>query len=103
MRRLHLNLSGAAKIPRYDRFSYAIRNMAYGILNLDVIDLDLAVERRVVHSEQFRGAALKAAGYFERSSDQLDFEARDLVIERDAAGDVERGRRFRHVRRVAGL
>src|SRR5262245_17114241 len=77
--------------------------MAYGILNLDVIDLDLAVERRVVHSEQFRGAALMAAGYFERAADQLDFEARDLVIERDAAGDVERGRRFRHVRRVAGL
>src|SRR5215475_12589218 len=77
--------------------------MAYGVLYLDVVDLDLAVERRVVHSEQLSGAALMAAGDFESAADQLDLEARDLVIERDAAGDVERGRRFRHVRRVARL
>src|SRR5262247_3671109 len=73
------------------------------ILNSDVIYLDLAVKRRVVHSEQLSGAALMAAGDFERAAYQLDLEARDLVIERDAAGDVERGRRFRHVRRVARL
>src|SRR5262245_40574994 len=99
--------------------SYAICHMKYEIcselpclrpgrrrpafLNFDVVYLDLAVERSVVHSEQFRGAALMAAGNFERAAYQLDFEARDLVIERDASGDVERGRRFRHVRHVTRL
>src|SRR5262245_13607857 len=87
--RLHLNLNDDAKIPRCDRFSYAICHMAYGALNPDVVDLDLAVERGVVHSEQLSGAALVAAGDFERATYQLDLEARDLVIERDAAGDGE--------------
>src|SRR5215510_3364114 len=96
------------KIPRYDRFSLSIFHIKFVIchcrsarrvamtndelnmengkrLNLDVVDLDLAIERRVVHPEQFRGSALMAAGDFERAADQLDFEARDLVIERDAA------------------
>src|SRR5262245_14030793 len=121
--RLHLYPNDYAKIPRYDRFSFSIfhitfvichcrtagrtamtndkRNMEYGKrLKPDVVHLDLAVERRVVHPEQFRGATLMAACDFERAADQLDFEARDLVVERDAAGDVEQGRRFRHVRRV---
>src|SRR5215813_9566365 len=57
-------------------------------LNFDVVYLNLAVERRIVHSEQLSSAALMAAGEFERAADQLDLEARDLVIERDAAGVV---------------
>src|SRR5262245_45661445 len=44
-----------------------------------------------------------AAGDFKRAADQLDFEARDFVVERNAAGDVERGGRFRYARGVAGL
>ncbi|MCI0692424.1 hypothetical protein L0337_10530, partial [candidate division KSB1 bacterium] len=54
-------------------------------LDLDVVDLDLAVEGRVVHAEQLGGAALVAAGDIERAADQFDLEARVFVLERDAA------------------
>ena len=83
----------AVEISQTERAAWPI-SPAISCSELDVIDLDLAVEGGVVHAEQLGGAALVTVGDFERATDQFDFKARDFVIERDAARNIQRRDRF---------
>lgn len=46
-----------------------------GSSRADVVRLDLAVERGVVHAKQTGGAALMTAGHFKSAFDQFDLKA----------------------------
>ena len=58
---------------------------AFSALRSDVVIPDLAVKRGGVHPEEFGGARLMAAGYFQRAPDQLYLESIYFVIERNPA------------------
>src|SRR5207237_10218856 len=60
--------------------------------DVNLVVLDLVVERGRSEAEQARGLALMAARVFERAEDQLDLEAADLVVEIDALLDAHLAR-----------
>ena len=66
-----------------------------------IVDLNLAIERRVIHPQQLSRLALMPARQFQRALDQLHLKARAFVIKRNVAPDVERAQRFRSAGRDA--
>src|ERR1044072_93264 len=73
---------------------------------LDVVGLDLGVERGGVHPEQPGGAGLVAAGLVEGAADDVDLEAAHVVVDVDAAAHVARacpGRARRAARGLRGV
>ena len=57
---------------------------------IDVVGLDLGVERGGVHSEESGSSGLMTTRLLERAANEVDFKSSNFFVEVYAAGDEER-------------
>src|SRR5258708_10338490 len=55
---------------------------------VDIVSLNLRIQRRGIHAQQARGARLVSACLIQGTADQIDFKAAHFVVKVDAAAYV---------------
>ena len=57
---------------------------------INVVGLDLRIQRRGIHAQQSRRARLMPAGLIQRPANQIDFEPPHFIIEINSAAHINR-------------